>query len=195
MLYTPCSVLGQALFHEPAVQEGGENIVIVRDISFASTSDSTLLPFHGRCHIGYVPSRGVVLGLSKLARLTKLFAKRLQSQESLGMDIAAQLYRHLACHGVVVVIEAKHLVMARAAPPPTQTTVATCGLFAQEGSSQLQVRKCTLQLCFCCGRPMPSQLQRALAYACVCGRPIHADGRLHSVAVISLPSGVHVQTT
>lgn len=54
---------------------------MVRDIEFASTSAANLLPFHGRCHIAYMPSRGVVLGLSKFARLTGLYARRFQHQQ------------------------------------------------------------------------------------------------------------------
>ena len=59
----------------------------VRDIEFASTCEQTLLPFHGRCHVAYVPASGVVLGLSKFARLTTLCARRLQSQQGLANDI------------------------------------------------------------------------------------------------------------
>ena len=63
----------------------------VRDIEFASTCEATLLPFHGRCHIAYVPASGVVLGLSKFARLTTLCARRLQSQQGLANDIISAL--------------------------------------------------------------------------------------------------------
>ena len=59
----------------------------VRDIEFASTCEETLLPFHGRCHVAYVPASGVVLGLSKFARLTTLCARRLQSQQGLANEI------------------------------------------------------------------------------------------------------------
>ena len=63
----------------------------VRDIEFASTCEATLLPFHGRCHVAYVPASGVVLGLSKFARLTTLCARRLQSQQGLANDIISAL--------------------------------------------------------------------------------------------------------
>lgn len=76
------SAFGTALFHEPIVCSGSDGLVIVRDITFAALSEHTLLPFHGRCHIAYVPRHGVVLGLSKLARVTKCLAARLQTQEA-----------------------------------------------------------------------------------------------------------------
>lgn len=75
-------MLNKALFHEPIVNAGTDGLVLVRDIDFASTSESTFLPFHGRCHVAYFPSHSVVLGLSKLARLTRILAKRLQTQEN-----------------------------------------------------------------------------------------------------------------
>ena len=88
---------GGAFFSDGTVAQGSNGIVVVRDIDFASTNEGTLLPFHGRAHIGYVPSAGVVLGLSKLARLTKHFGKRLQSQARLASDIASCLQTHLQC--------------------------------------------------------------------------------------------------
>ena len=133
-----CSVLGSAFFHEEAVLQGGQSIVLVRDIDFASTSEETLLPFHGRCHIGYVPAGGVVLGLSKLARLTRVFAKRLQTQERLGVDIANALQRHLHCHGCAVIIEARHLTMG-SEQPPELTTACLAGRFSELDSGLFEV--------------------------------------------------------
>jgi len=132
-------VLGEALFHEPIVHEGGQGIVLVRDIEFASTSEDTLLPFHGRCHIAYVPTGGTVIGLSKLARLTKLMAKRLLTQERLGQDLALALQQHMACQGVAVIIVATHLALAGPGPPEEQATVSVSGCFASECSTHLQV--------------------------------------------------------
>ena len=114
--------------------------MLVRDIEFASTSQDTLLPFHGRCHIAYVPSDGTVIGLSKLARLTKLMAKRLMTQEQLGLDITLALQQHMCCQGVAVVIAATHLALAGPAPPAEQVTVSVNGCFAEDHSTQLQVR-------------------------------------------------------
>ena len=64
-------------------------LVIVRNVDFASTSESSLLPFYGRCHIGYMPSQGIVLGLSKVARLVTMFARRLQTQERFTQELLA----------------------------------------------------------------------------------------------------------
>ncbi|GFH19115.1 GTP_cyclohydroI domain-containing protein [Haematococcus lacustris] len=128
----PLRVLGTALFHEPCVSQGGGGIVLVREIDFASTSTTTLLPFHGQVHIAYVPSGGVVLGLSKLVRLTKLFAKRLQTQQGLGQDIAIALAKQLKSCGAAVVISARHLTLLAAEPPGLHTTVCVDGSFAEK---------------------------------------------------------------
>jgi GTP cyclohydrolase I len=112
--------------------------VLVREIDFASTSLTSLLPFHGRVHVAYVPSNGVVLGLSKLARLTKVFSKRLQTQERLGRDIASALSRYLACQGVAVLISAKQLLLSGAQQPQAVLTACTGGSFTSD-PSQLEV--------------------------------------------------------
>ncbi len=137
----PCRVLGGAYFHEPIVRDGNDGLVLVRDIDFASTSEDTLLPFYGRCHIGYVSESGVVLGLSKLARLTRCFSKRLQTQERLGREVAVALQRQLQCRGVAVVIEATHLTMANSAATQTTTTACTAGCFSDSSSSVFEVRR------------------------------------------------------
>ena len=123
-------------------------MVLVRDVEFASTSEETLLPFHGRAHIAYVPAGGTVIGLSKLARLTKLMAKRLQTQEQLGADVTRALCHHLRCAGVAVVIVAIHLTPT--GPTPLDyTTISVHGCFAQNNSQQLQVRRQLLDLDHC----------------------------------------------
>ncbi|PNH12046.1 GTP cyclohydrolase 1 [Tetrabaena socialis] len=132
-----CSTLGTALFHEPIVHSGDEGVVLVRDIDFASTSEETLLPFHGRCHVAYRPKNGVVLGLSKLARLAKQFAKRLQTQERLASDIAVALQQSLDCHGVAVVLQARHL--CNTAPPEGRIVACVSGVFATKHSAHLEV--------------------------------------------------------
>ncbi len=81
------SVVGGALFHEPEIANTSGGLVIVRDVDFASTSETSLLPFYGRCHLGYLPSHGVVLGLSKVARLVAMLAKRLQTQERFTQEL------------------------------------------------------------------------------------------------------------
>ena len=91
-------------------EEGGSAIVVERDIDFSSTCEHHLMPFFGKVHVAYVPSDKVV-GLSKLARVVEVFAKRLQLQERLNAQIADAIYQELAPKGVIVVIEAQHTCM------------------------------------------------------------------------------------
>jgi GTP cyclohydrolase I len=130
------SAFGTALFHEPTVAAGADGLVVVRDITFAALSEATLLPFHGRCHIAYVPAGGVVLGLSKLARVTKCLAARLQTQQQFAERLVAAVQAEVAAAGVAAVVQAVHLGCGPA--PLANTTVATCGCFARPASGQLQ---------------------------------------------------------
>jgi GTP cyclohydrolase IA len=90
-----------------------DELVIVRDIELYSTCEHHLVPFHGLAHVGYVPGDGgQVTGLSKLARLVDIFAKRPQVQERLTSQVADAIVTHLDVAGVIVVIEAEHLCMS-----------------------------------------------------------------------------------
>ena len=90
-----------------------DELVIVRDIALYSTCEHHLVPFHGVAHVGYVPGRsGQVTGLSKLARLVDVYARRPQVQERLTSQIADALVEHLDVMGVIVVVEAEHLCMS-----------------------------------------------------------------------------------
>ncbi len=101
----PVALLNAARFRVEA-----NHMVIVRDIEVYSMCEHHLLPFFGVCHIGYIP-RGEVVGVSKLARLVEVFARRLQIQERLTNQVARTLMDVLKPEGVGVIIEARHLCM------------------------------------------------------------------------------------
>ena len=91
---------------------GHDELVLVKDIEVYSTCEHHLVPFHGVAHVGYIPSRdGRITGLSKIARLVDVYAKRPQVQERLTTQVADALMDLLDARGVIVVIEAEHLCM------------------------------------------------------------------------------------
>jgi GTP cyclohydrolase I len=104
-----------------------EELVLVKDIPFYSTCEHHLVPFHGLAHIGYIPSvDGKVTGLSKLARLVEIFARRPQVQERLTTQIVEALEEHLQPRGAIVVIECEHLCMSmRGVRKPGAKTVTS----------------------------------------------------------------------
>jgi GTP cyclohydrolase I len=104
-----------------------EELVLVRDIDLYSTCEHHLVPFHGVAHIGYIPSHeGKVTGLSKLARLVEIYARRPQVQERLTSQIADALVEHLEPQGVIVVVEAEHLCMTmRGVRKPGASTITS----------------------------------------------------------------------
>ncbi len=121
-LYTdPAGVL------QIAFDENHEEMVIVKDIELYSTCEHHLVPFHGVAHVGYIPNRaGKITGLSKLARLVDLYARRPQVQERLTGQIADAMVSRLEPRGAIVVIEAEHLCISmRGVRKPRSRTVTS----------------------------------------------------------------------
>lgn len=105
--YEPSSdeIINNAVFTSP-----GSGLIVVRDIEFYSLCEHHILPFFGHMSIGYVPGEKII-GLSKLARMVDMFARRLQVQERLVHEVCQELYKALDCKGVIVRCEARHLCM------------------------------------------------------------------------------------
>jgi GTP cyclohydrolase I len=134
-LYTdPDSVLNTMF------DEDHDEMVIVKEIPLYSTCEHHLVSFHGVAHVGYIPGKdGRVTGLSKIARLVDLYAKRPQVQERLTSQIADALVNKLDPSGVIVVIEAEHLCMAMRGvrkPGAVTTTSAVRGQFKTSAASR-----------------------------------------------------------
>ena len=106
---------------------GHEELIVVKDIPLYSTCEHHLVPFHGVAHVGYIPGEtGQITGLSKIARLVDLYAKRPQVQERLTTQIADAMVNILEPLGVIVVIECEHLCMSmRGIRKPGSTTVTS----------------------------------------------------------------------
>ena len=98
-------VVRNAVFDEPC-----EEMVLIRDIEFYSLCEHHMLPFFGRAHVAYLP-KGKIIGLSKMARIVDLFARRLQVQERLTNQVADALMEILQPHGVAIIMEASHFCM------------------------------------------------------------------------------------
>ncbi|MDQ3118744.1 MAG: GTP cyclohydrolase I FolE [Verrucomicrobiota bacterium] len=114
-------IVNQAIFDSAASE-----IVLVKDIELYSMCEHHLLPFIGRAHVGYIPN-GKVIGLSKVARIVDVFARRLQIQEQLTTQVADALMDALQPGGVAVVIEARHLcMMMRGVEKQNSTMTTSC---------------------------------------------------------------------
>lgn len=125
-------IVGEALFQE----EHDGKMVVVKDIPIYSLCEHHLLPFFGKAHIGYIPKNGVVVGLSKLARVAlECFARRLQVQERLTTQIAEELRRLVPSDGCGVILECRHLCMEmRGVRSSCSSTLTSCmlGLFQDD---------------------------------------------------------------
>jgi GTP cyclohydrolase I len=122
--------------------EDHDEMVIVKEIPLYSTCEHHLVSFHGVAHVGYIPGKdGRVTGLSKIARLVDLYAKRPQVQERLTSQIADALVKKLDPRGVIVVVEAEHLCMAMRGvrkPGAVTTTSAVRGQFKTSAASRAE---------------------------------------------------------
>jgi len=110
-----------------------DEMVVVRDIELYSLCEHHLLPFFGRCHVAYIPNKKVV-GLSKIARMVNMYARRLQIQERLTNQIARTIEEKLSPQGVGVIVEARHLCMVMRGVEKqhsTATTSAMLGVFRE----------------------------------------------------------------
>jgi GTP cyclohydrolase IA len=121
-----------------------DEMVIVKDIDFFSMCEHHLLPFFGKCHVGYLPNKKVV-GLSKIPRVVDTFSRRLQVQERLTVQIAETLKNKLNAHGVAVVMEARHLCMMMRGVEK-QNTVAVSSSMLGVFRTQQQTREEFLNL-------------------------------------------------
>jgi GTP cyclohydrolase I len=113
-----------ALINEAIFTQATNSMVIVKNIEVYSLCEHHLLPFFGRCHIGYIPS-GKVFGVSKLARLVDVHARRLQLQERLTEDISREIMESIDARGVGVLIEARHLCMMMRGVEKQNSTMVT----------------------------------------------------------------------
>jgi GTP cyclohydrolase I len=143
-LYTDPAAVLQTVF-----DEGHEEMVLVKDIELYSTCEHHLVPFHGVAHVGYIPNEsGQITGLSKLARMVDLFAKRPQVQERLTTQIADSLVTRLSPRGVIVVVEAEHLCMSmRGVRKPGARTVTSAvrGAFQNSASTRAEAMSLILR--------------------------------------------------
>ena len=143
-----CAELFAGMQEDPAAhllkqfqEDGHEEMVIVRDIPFTSMCEHHLLPFNGRAHVAYIPRKGRITGLSKIARCVEGFARRLQVQERMTSQIADALVESLDPLGAFVVIEAEHMCMtARGISKPGSLTVTSAvrGSFATDEKTRAE---------------------------------------------------------
>jgi GTP cyclohydrolase IA len=119
-----------------------QEMIMAKDITFYSMCEHHLLPFFGKAHVIYMPQNGKITGISKLARVVEIYAKRPQLQERLTNQVADLIMERLHPKGVMVIIEAEHLCMSMRGivkPGTTIVTTAMRGLYANDTSTQAGV--------------------------------------------------------
>ena len=133
------TIINRAIF-----DEDNDDMVIVKDVEFYSLCEHHILPFWGKCHVGYLPRKRII-GLSKIPRIVDMFARRLQVQERLTREIAEALETALNPTGIGVVMEAQHMcMMARGVEKQTSkmTTNAMLGTFREDSSTRAEFLRC-----------------------------------------------------
>ena len=133
------TILNEAIF-----DEDNDDMVIVKDIEFYSLCEHHILPFWGKCHVGYLPQKRII-GLSKIPRIVDMFARRLQVQERLTREIAEALETALNPTGIGVVMEAQHMcMMARGVEKQASrmTTNSMIGTFREDSSTRAEFLRC-----------------------------------------------------
>jgi GTP cyclohydrolase I len=127
---------------KPIEGESHDEMVLVKDIPFYSICEHHLLPFIGKAHVAYIPSKGKIVGLSKLARAVEIFAKRPQVQERLTSQLADLIMKKLKPKGAMVIVDAEHLCMSmRGVKKPGSRTVTSAvrGIFRTKDSTRVEL--------------------------------------------------------
>ena len=127
---------------KPIEGESHDEMVLLKDIPFYSVCEHHLLPFIGKAHVAYVPSKGKIVGLSKLAQAVEVFAKRPQVQERLTAQLADLIMKKLKPRGAMVIIDAEHLCLSmRGIKKPNARTVTSAvrGIFRTKESTSIEL--------------------------------------------------------
>lgn len=116
-----------------------KDIIVFKNIDFFSMCEHHFLPFFGYVHVGYVPSEDVYIGISKLARVVDIYARRLQNQENIGFQVAEDLIKYGKAKGVAVLIEGQHLCSVARGVEKKSAIMTTCAYYGSfEADSNLQ---------------------------------------------------------